>query len=98
MPWCTYAFTFPWRQKLGGLVPIERYYQSYYKLISNLVILHYDDVNQISISRSLRKLKLFMRNKSKPEGSMVESYIVEESMLFCSKYVHTLRLDLIKMV
>ena len=31
-----------------------------------------------------------MRNKSKPEGSIAEAYIVEECMLFCSKYLHNI--------
>ena len=34
------------------------------------------------------KLKCYVRNKSKPRGSITEGYIIEECMLFCSKYMH----------
>ncbi|XP_065871602.1 uncharacterized protein [Euphorbia lathyris] len=40
------------------------------------------------IERLLRKLKCYVRNKSRPEGSIAEGYIIEECMLFCSKYLH----------
>ncbi|WCJ39870.1 hypothetical protein M5689_020822 [Euphorbia peplus] len=36
------------------------------------------------IERFLRKLKCYVRNKSRPEGSIAEGYIVEESLIFCS--------------
>ena len=29
-----------------------------------------------------------MRNKSRPEGSVTEGYIVEECTTFCSRYLH----------
>lgn len=34
------------------------------------------------------KFKGYVRNKNRPEGSIAEGYIVEECMLFCSKYLH----------
>lgn len=36
----------------------------------------------------MRKFKCYVRNKSRPEGSIAEGYIIEECMLFCSKYLH----------
>ncbi|CAI0464565.1 unnamed protein product, partial [Linum tenue] len=39
------------------------------------------------IERYLRKLKRYVRNKTHPEGSMAEGYIVEESIIFCSRYL-----------
>lgn len=36
----------------------------------------------------MRKYKFYVRNKNRPEGSIAEGYIVEECMLFCSKYLH----------
>ncbi|XP_070041538.1 uncharacterized protein [Nicotiana tomentosiformis] len=38
--------------------------------------------------RFLRKLKCYVRNRSRPEGSIAEGYIVEESLIFCSRYLH----------
>ena len=38
--------------------------------------------------RILRKFKCYVRNKSRPEGSIAEGYIIEECMFFCSKYLH----------
>ncbi|WCJ29244.1 hypothetical protein M5689_010890 [Euphorbia peplus] len=40
------------------------------------------------IERFLRKSKCYVRNKSRPEGSIAEGYIVEESLIFCSRYLH----------
>ncbi|CAI0424199.1 unnamed protein product [Linum tenue] len=40
------------------------------------------------IERFLRKLKCYVRNKNHPEGCMAEGYIVEESIIFCSRYLH----------
>ncbi|XP_060202854.1 uncharacterized protein LOC132631278 [Lycium barbarum] len=39
------------------------------------------------IERYLRTLKNYVRNKSRPEGSIAEGYLVEECMTFCSKYL-----------
>lgn len=33
------------------------------------------------------KLKSYVRNKNRPEGSMAEGYIVEECMTFVSRYL-----------
>ena len=38
--------------------------------------------------RYLRTLKSYVRNKSRPEGSIVEGYIAEECITFCSRYLH----------
>ena len=32
-------------------------------------------------------LKSYMRNRSHPEGSIAEGYLVEECMTFCSRYL-----------
>lgn len=37
--------------------------------------------------RYLGKLKKYMRNKARPEGSIAEVYIVEETLTFCSIYL-----------
>ncbi|WJZ96904.1 hypothetical protein VitviT2T_015549 [Vitis vinifera] len=38
--------------------------------------------------RYLRTLKSYVRNKSRPEGSIAEGYIAEECTTFCSRYLH----------
>ncbi|PKU81729.1 hypothetical protein MA16_Dca018671 [Dendrobium catenatum] len=38
------------------------------------------------IERFLRKLKSYVRNRSRPKGSIAESYIAEECLTFCSLY------------
>ena len=38
--------------------------------------------------RYLRTLKSYVRNKSRLEGSIVEGYIAEECITFCSRYLH----------
>lgn len=35
----------------------------------------------------MRKLKSYVRNKARPEGSIAEGYIVEERLTFCSRYL-----------
>lgn len=40
------------------------------------------------IERFLRKLKFYVRNKSRPEGSIAEAYIAEECVNFCARYLH----------
>ena len=37
--------------------------------------------------RELGHLKTFVRNKAKPEGSIAEGYLAEESLTFCSRYI-----------
>jgi hypothetical protein len=39
------------------------------------------------IERRLLTLKRYVRNKARPEGSIAEAYVAEESLLFCSKYM-----------
>ncbi|XP_073219652.1 uncharacterized protein [Cicer arietinum] len=39
--------------------------------------------------RYLGKLKSYVRNKSRPEGSIAEGYLVEECLTFCSRYLHS---------
>ena len=36
----------------------------------------------------LRTLKSYVRNKSRPKGSIVEGYIAEKCTTFCSRYLH----------
>ena len=36
--------------------------------------------------RYLKKLKDYVRNATKPEGLIVDGYVVDESMTFCSRY------------
>ncbi|XP_042437085.1 uncharacterized protein LOC122023056 [Zingiber officinale] len=38
--------------------------------------------------RYLGKLKSYVRNKSRPEGSIAEGYLVEECLTLCSRYLH----------
>lgn len=42
-----------------------------------------------SPKRSLGKLKGYVRNKSRPEGSMAEGYIVEEGLTLCARYLNS---------
>jgi hypothetical protein len=37
--------------------------------------------------RYLGKLKSYVRNKARPEGSIAESYLADECMAFCSRYL-----------
>jgi hypothetical protein len=37
--------------------------------------------------RYLGKLKSYVRNKARPEGSIAESYLADECMTFCSRYL-----------
>ena len=39
------------------------------------------------IERYLLTLKRYVRNKSKPEGSIAEGYLADESLTFCSRYL-----------
>ncbi|KAA0056379.1 hypothetical protein E6C27_scaffold186G001230 [Cucumis melo var. makuwa] len=39
------------------------------------------------IERSLRTLKQYVRNKARPEGSIVEAFIMNEFLTFCSMYL-----------
>jgi hypothetical protein len=39
------------------------------------------------IERYLRTLKVYVRNKAQPEGSIAEGYILEECMTFCSRFL-----------
>lgn len=38
------------------------------------------------IERFLCKLKRYVRNKARPEGSIAEGYIIDECLIFCSMY------------
>lgn len=40
------------------------------------------------IIRHLSKLKGYIRNNAKPEGSIEEGYLMDECMTFCSQYSH----------
>ncbi|GJW31082.1 CACTA transposable element [Tanacetum coccineum] len=37
--------------------------------------------------RYMKKLKNYVRNKAKPEGSITEGYVAEEALTFCSRYL-----------
>jgi hypothetical protein len=39
------------------------------------------------IERWLYTLKLYVRNRSRPEGSIAEAYIADECLTFCPKYM-----------
>ncbi|XP_039130942.1 uncharacterized protein LOC120267365 [Dioscorea cayenensis subsp. rotundata] len=41
-----------------------------------------------SVERYMHKLKGYVHNKSRPEGSIAEGYIAEECLTFCSRYLH----------
>ncbi|GKD73551.1 hypothetical protein Tco_1331833 [Tanacetum coccineum] len=40
-----------------------------------------------SFERYMKKLKNYVRNKAKPEGSIAEGYVSEEALTFCSHYL-----------
>ncbi|XXG42875.1 hypothetical protein AAC387_Pa01g3044 [Persea americana] len=40
------------------------------------------------IERYLLTLKSYVRNRSRPEGSIAEGYLAEECLTFCSRYLH----------
>ena len=35
---------------------------------------------------SLKRLKDYVRNSAKPEGSIAEGFVVDEALTFCSRY------------
>ena len=35
----------------------------------------------------LKKLKEYVKNRAKPKGSIVKSYVVDETLTFCSMYL-----------
>ncbi|XP_020978148.1 uncharacterized protein LOC110271528 [Arachis ipaensis] len=39
--------------------------------------------------RYMCTLKSYVRNKSRPEGSIAEAYLIEECLTFCSRYLHS---------
>lgn len=41
-----------------------------------------------SVERYLYKLKCYVRNRSRPEASIAEGYLVEEALTFCSRYMN----------
>lgn len=43
--------------------------------------------NMFPIERYLAKLKSYVRNRSKPEGSIAEGYLAEECVTFCSRFL-----------
>ncbi|XP_074362862.1 uncharacterized protein LOC141703164 [Apium graveolens] len=51
----------------------------------------YDGLEHLScmfaIERYLGKLKGYVRNRSRPEGSIVEGYLAEECVTFCSRFL-----------
>ena len=40
----------------------------------------------VSYREALKHLKGHVMNRAKPEGSITEAYVVQESILFCSIY------------
>ncbi|GJX87017.1 hypothetical protein Tco_0337791, partial [Tanacetum coccineum] len=43
--------------------------------------------------RYMKKLKNYVRNKAKPEGSIAEGYVSEEALTFCSRYLKETRFN-----
>ncbi|MCV5003685.1 DUF4218 domain-containing protein, partial [Escherichia coli] len=41
--------------------------------------------------RYMKVLKSYVRNANRPEGSMVQSYVAEEAIEFCSEYLRGTR-------
>ena len=41
------------------------------------------------VERYMKVLKGYTKNQYRPEASIVERYIVEEAIEFCSEYIHT---------
>jgi hypothetical protein len=39
------------------------------------------------VEHYLKTLKRFVRNRARPEGSMVESYVLQEALRFCTNYL-----------
>ena len=48
---------------------------------------HYLEVWTYPIERRLGSFKGYVRNRARPEGSIVEAYIAIEALTFCSKYI-----------
>lgn len=45
------------------------------------------NLKEIFSNRFLLTLKEYVRNRSRPEGSIAEGYLAEECMTFCSRYL-----------
>ncbi|TYK16413.1 CACTA en-spm transposon protein [Cucumis melo var. makuwa] len=52
-----------------------------------LVVMNEYEIWMYLIERSLRTLKQYVRNKARPEGSIAEEYVMNESNTFCSCYL-----------
>uniref|UniRef100_A0A803LSF2 Transposase-associated domain-containing protein n=1 Tax=Chenopodium quinoa TaxID=63459 RepID=A0A803LSF2_CHEQI len=47
-----------------------------------------DAKEELYPERYLGKLKSYVKNRSRPEGSIAEAYMAEECLIFCSRYLH----------
>ena len=48
------------------------------------------------IERYIGRLKKFVRNKARPEGSIAEGYVVEEALHFCEQYLNGVESKFVK--
>lgn len=67
------------------MYPIERYVHMKYNILVLLISLL---IKYLSINRYLLTLKKYVRNHSHPEASIAEGYLAEESLTFCSRFLH----------
>ena len=40
----------------------------------------------------LKKLKEYVKNRERPEGSITERYVVDEALIFCSMYLEGVKI------
>lgn len=57
------------------------------KLFTIFFFIYIYNLLDIYVHRYLGELKSFVRNKARPEGSIAESFLADECMTFCSRYL-----------
>lgn len=79
---------------------LEQYFPpSFFDIMVHLIVHLVEEVKlcgpvflrwMYSSERNMKVMKDYVRNRSRPEGSIIEGYIVEEAIEFCSEYLHDL--------
>ncbi|GJR90026.1 hypothetical protein Tco_0214037 [Tanacetum coccineum] len=85
------------KQLISMMINLEQIFPpDFFNIMIHLVIHLPDEAIQgglfryrwmFPFKRYMKKLKNYVRNKAKPEGSMAEGYVAEEALTFCSCYL-----------
>ncbi|KAH7570487.1 hypothetical protein JRO89_XS05G0117500 [Xanthoceras sorbifolium] len=85
-PPATYTLTLKERKEFCQFLKSVKFPDGYASNISKCV----NDKEGKLIYRVLHRYKTYVKNKARPEGSIAEAYIVNESLTFCSMYLHSI--------